>query len=266
MRRSTFLPAVASVLILGACSRGEVRVVTSIEVTGAEGTETRMLDDIEVHLLPYDRDPVFDSLEAAADTPEPPIPPSLMEARDSIAAAEEVWRTMDDRWNQLRDSLTTLNDVMADYSPAESRYIELFNLYGDLEGEYNSLDRGKDAAFQRFTSLQEASSAQSDSIRFLRDQWADDAFAEAVLVFDAKAEAAGREAQVDTTGTDIDVGVAGAPGTAVFTGLKAGTWWVHARYEEVYTELYWNIPVEVEGGEPVVVELTRENAELRPIL
>ncbi len=33
--------------------------------------------------------------------------------------------------------------------------------------------------------------------------------------------------------------------------------------EEVYTELYWNVPVTVVKGEPVTVTLTRSNASVR---
>ena len=35
------------------------------------------------------------------------------------------------------------------------------------------------------------------------------------------------------------------------------------RHDLPYTELYWNIPVEVQRGEPVQVKLTRETAEIR---
>jgi hypothetical protein len=38
---------------------------------------------------------------------------------------------------------------------------------------------------------------------------------------------------------------------------------VYARYELAYTELYWNVPIEVTGGEPTTVVLTRANADER---
>ena len=45
--------------------------------------------------------------------------------------------------------------------------------------------------------------------------------------------------------------------------MKPGVYWVHARYELAYMELYWNVMVTVVKGEPHQVRLTRENAEER---
>lgn len=264
MRRSTLTLAAASTLILGACSGGEVVVTAAIEVTGAEGTRVQTLDDIEVELIPFDRDQIFDSLAAAANTPEPEIPQELLEAQDSISAAQERWQAMNDRWSQLRDSLQALNEAMSRYSPAEARYREMFSIYNELEGEYNRLDTQKQQAFERFDELQQASVDQENEVRMRRNTWADDAFADVGAIYEAREREAGREIQVDTTGSPVAVGVEGAPGTARFTGLRSGTWYVHARYALPFSELYWNIPVEVEGGETVTVELTRENAIERP--
>ena len=36
-----------------------------------------------------------------------------------------------------------------------------------------------------------------------------------------------------------------------------------ARFELPYTELYWNVPIEVKRGEPNEVKLTKENAKTR---
>lgn len=266
MRRSILTVAAASTLILGACAGGEVVVTAAIEV-GQEGNmRTQTLDDIVIELVPFNRDEVFDSLAAAAPDPEPEIPADLLAAQDSIAAAQAEWQSMDARWSQLRDSLASLNETLGRYSPAETRYRELFTLFNELEGEYNRLEDQKERAFERFTSLSEANLEQQNEVRIQRENWAADAFAEVDAVFTAKERAAGREIQVDTTGSPISVGVQGEAGTARFTGLSEGTWYVHARYELPFTELYWNVPVEVVGGETVVVELTRENAIERPKL
>jgi hypothetical protein len=45
--------------------------------------------------------------------------------------------------------------------------------------------------------------------------------------------------------------------------VKPGAYWVYARYETAYTELYWNLPIVVEGGEPLTVKLNRSNADER---
>jgi hypothetical protein len=47
---------------------------------------------------------------------------------------------------------------------------------------------------------------------------------------------------------------------------RSGNWWLYARFELPYQELYWNIPVEVSRGDPIEIRLTRENAEVRPKL
>ena len=38
---------------------------------------------------------------------------------------------------------------------------------------------------------------------------------------------------------------------------------MYARYELAYTELYWNVLITVESGDPMQVRLTRENAQER---
>ena len=261
MSRSIFVLAAAT-LALGACSRGEVAVTVAIDVPDPEqegAVRTQVLDGVEVQLLPFDRDAVFDSLASAAATPEPAIPADVLEAQDSIAAAQERWQALESRWATLRDTLTAINDIMQNYSPAEARYRQLFNLYNNFDDEYARVDAQKGRAFERYDSISQANIARGREIRIELDNWAADAFADVDAVFLAKAREAGREVQADTT----DLAEAG--GTVTFQGLKSGTWWVSARYALPITELYWNVPVEV-GGDPVAVELNRENAEERPRL
>ena len=54
-----------------------------------------------------------------------------------------------------------------------------------------------------------------------------------------------------------------ASGIADGFEAKAGDYWVTARYELPYTELYWNVPITVVRGDPIQVRLTRENATSR---
>ena len=56
-----------------------------------------------------------------------------------------------------------------------------------------------------------------------------------------------------------------AVGVAEFEAA-AGDYWVTARYELPYTELYWNISMSVVRGEPLQVRLMRDNASSRPKL
>ena len=103
-----------------------------------------------------------------------------------------------------------------------------------------------------------ANLTMADEIKIQRENWASDVFVDVGDVFDAKMQAARREIVTDT---------ADAQGmTHNLTGLRAGTWWVHARYPLPFTELYWNVRIEVVSGEPLEVRLTRGNALERPVL
>ena len=75
------------------------------------------------------------------------------------------------------------------------------------------------------------------------------------------------DAGIRTAGAGLDLAAdtTDANGVATELMVKPGEYWVHARYEEVYSELYWNVPVSVARGEPVTVTLNRSNAQVRPI-
>lgn len=258
MKRSTILAATLGCLLIAACGPGQVVVTAEIDMPDPEGqgTVTQALSDKEVQLLPYDRDQIFDSLEAAYSEPEPPIPDSLREARDEVAAAQREWRQLESRWNSLRDTLQQVSDAMDRLNRGETRYRELFQQFQDMEGELNTIETQVEEAFQRFDSLQQGIIAQSEALALEREDWADRAFADAGAVIQAKIEQAGLEPRIDTTD---------ASGMVTFDA-PPGQWWVHARHELPYAELYWNVPVDVTREGPIEVTLTRQNAEERPNL
>ena len=107
MRRSA-LPFAMSLLVAAAAS-GPQQVVVTIEIDvddpDGDGTITRALSDIEVRLIPFDRDAVFDSMTTAFGTPEPAIPAALVEARNEVRVAQEEWQQSQTRWNAIRDTL-----------------------------------------------------------------------------------------------------------------------------------------------------------------
>lgn len=258
MRRSWIVLMLFGSLIAVACGPGQVVVTAEIEVPNpeGEGTVVRPIADTEIQFIPFDRDAVFDSLATAFGTPEPPIPEDLLAAQDSIAIAQAEWRTAESRWGTLRDRLQALTDEMAGLNPAEGRYVALYREFQDGEGQLNRVEREKDQAFARFTSLQEGIIRQADSVRIMRENWADQAFASATDVFVAKLREQAREIVVDTTD---------AAGVAT-TEVPPGQWWVHARHDLPFEELYWNIPITVERGDPVPVQLVEATAEKRPKL
>ena len=95
-----------------------------------------------------------------------------------------------------------------------------------------------------------------DPFSVLYDEWADEAFLDVDAVMLAHQRGSGRDIASDTTD---------ASGLATFE-VKPGTYWVHARYEEPYSELYWSVPVTVARGEPFLFTINRGNAIQRPKL
>ena len=258
MRRT--LPYVLT-LLLGAVACGPTDVVVMMEIqvddpSGA-GRVTQALSDIEVQLAPYDRDAVFDSLENAYPEPEPEVPAELAAARAEVQAAQQEWDEAQRRWGILRDTLTQISSTLEGLPRTDAEYIVLFREYSDFESEYNAVEQEVNAAFERFDSLQQGTIRASDSVRILQDNWADEAFAGVSEVFRAKQLESGLDIVVDTTD---------ASGVARDLAVRAGQYWATARYELAYSELYWNVPVTVEGRDPVEVRLTQDNAEERPIL
>lgn len=258
MKRSTLLFSAFAALGLTACSPAQVVVTAQIEVEDPVSGQmvTRQLSDMEVWLLPYDRDQVFDSLTAAAAAPEPQVPAELSEAQTAIRDAQEEWRAAENRWNTLRDTLQKLNTAMEEFLPSETQYRMMFNDYNDLEAQYSQVERSKDALFTRFDSLSSENIARAQGYQMRIDEWGDEAFVDFDGVVLAKIRGSGLDAAADTTD---------ANGVAPDFSVPPGEYWAYARYEEVYSELYWNVPVSVARGEPVTVTLNRSNAQVRPI-
>ena len=257
MTRSNFLPVILGAALLSAC--GPTQVVVTAEIAQndqSQDAEPRALGDLEIRLFPYDRDAIFDSLTAVAARPEPPIPDSVLAAQNQVAESQQTWRDAEARWNTLRDTLRTLSDELDQMNRQQGQYRVLYNEFQDMEDEYADVEDERDAAFEAFTSLQGASLAAAQEIRLLRETWADEAYAEVGVAMTAHERASGLQVLADTTD---------ANGIAEFEA-DAGDYWVTARYELPYTELYWNISITVVRGEPLQVRLMRDNASSRPKL
>lgn len=258
MTHGKFFLALLGTALLSAC--GPTEVVISAEISPedpSQGGEPMALGDLEIRMVPYDRDVIFDSLTAVATTPQPAIPDSVLNAQNAVADAQQAWRDTEARWSLLRDTLQTLSAELDQMSRSQGQYRVLFRDFQDLDEEYAAVERQRDAAFEDFTSLQGASMAAAEETRLIREQWADEAFAEVGVVMVAHERASGLATLYDTTD---------ASGIARGFLAKAGDYWVTARHELPFTELYWNVPVTVVGGEPQQVRLTRDNALVRPKL
>lgn len=245
-----FMVLITAVSTLGACT-GQVQVQAQLENTDGEITPLR---ELEIMALPYDRDAVFDSLEAAHGTSAPQVPDSLVQLQAAIAAAQSEYSEAEQRWGQARDSAKTLNEELAKLNRASPQYRLMHRDFLDQEDRIRQSERTRDQAFNRFTGLQDRFRMAAQEYSTRREAWGDEAFASVDSIFMLRVEQLGREMAADTTD---------ANGIATFT-LKTGEWWIHARYELPFDELYWNEPVTVTRGEPQVVQLTRATAEVRP--
>ena len=256
MKRFLVLLSAALPLALAACEQPQVTVQAALPQEGAEGAVA--LGDLPVRLLPYNRDAIFDSLEAAYGEPEPEIPADLLEQQAAVQQAQTEWRAAEERWGTVRDSLRSISDRLTQMQNQGLRttpqYRQLFEQFGRLEAEERTVNQRQQAAFQRFDQLQRQVLSRADSIRVVREAWAERAFADFPQIVESRLQAAGVEELADTTN---------ANGTAVFT-VPEGQWWVYARYTLPYEELYWNLPVEV-TGEGQTVQLTPAKAERRPV-
>jgi hypothetical protein len=243
----------AAVLVLGMVGCEQPQVVVEVGITAEGSGEVLPLPDLPVRLLPYDREAVLDSLEAASKEPQPPIPPELLAQQQQVQLAQSAWREAEGRLASVRDSIRAINERLS--TGAASSAETLRARLQSLDAEEQRVNQEMQLAFAQFDSLQQETTAATDSIRNLRDTWAQQAFADFNQVIAAKLQRAGRGEHADTT----DAG-----GIASFRA-ENGRWWVYARYTLPYEELYWNIPIDTSSDSTHVV-LTRENAEVRPIL
>ncbi len=256
MRRT--LPfALSLILAAAACGPAEVVVTMEIDVANpdVDGMMQIALADVEVQLIPFDRDAVFDSMTSSFGTPEPEVPQDLIDRRAEVQSAQAEWDAATRRWATIRDTLSTISEVLETLNRGSGDYVVLFREFNEWDSQLGAAEREQERTFTIFDELQQGTIRASDSVRVLQDNWADDAYTGVGTVFSEKQRVLGLDWVMDTTDAN---GVARG-GLMV----KPGQYWVYARYEMAYTELYWNLPITVEGGEPLTVSLTRSNAEER---
>lgn len=247
-----------AVLVLGVVGCEQPQVVVEVGFTAEGSGEVLPLPDLPVRLLPYDREAVLDSLEAASSEPQPPIPPELLAQQQQVQLAQSAWRAVEGRLTAVRDSIRALNERLSGTGAGAAGSPDTQGLRArlqSLEAEEPRVNQEMQAAFAQFDSLQQHTTAATDSIRNLRDTWAQQAFADFNQVIAAKLQQSGQGEHADTTD---------ARGLAGFRA-ENGRWWIYARYTLPYEELYWNIPIET-AADSTHVKLNRENADVRPIL
>ena len=257
MRRSFLVSTVIGSLFVTACGPGQVAITAEIDLPNPEGEGTIVapLADLVLEFAPFDRDAIFNSLADAFPIPEPQVPADLLEAQAEIADADAAWRASEDTWASARDRQIQITQEMEGLNPAEARYLQLYNEFQDLDGRVGRAEGAKDRAFEMYTGLQEGFILRRDSMRIVKGQWAEEAFESYYVVAEEKTVETGMEMVVDTTDAAGMVQV----------DLPPGEWWVHARYEEAWSNLYWNEHITVVRGEPQPFVLSRQNAKIRDI-
>jgi len=256
MTRIRSCAALLGIVAAAACGgTGDLMVHAQLQNESGEATP---LADLEVRALPYNRDLIFDSLKAAAEAagnPEPAIPDSIQQMQTDIAAANTEYSAADAQWATARDSLRSIKDRLDRMSRSSGEYRLLYNDFNDQETREAQAKRRADAAFARFDDLQKRFANLSEELKIVRGDWADRAYAPVDSLLELKVAAAGRDPVADTTD---------ANGGAPFV-LPAGTWWITARYDLPFEQLYWNVQVEVAKGEVQELVLNRDNAIRRPL-
>jgi hypothetical protein len=133
----------------------------------------------------------------------------------------------------------------------------VFNEVSDLFDQEAAAQRQMNQSFDRFQGLQDRYSTRAQEIRLAREQWEDAAYNDFERVVALRL----RELRMEPAADTLD-----ANGVARVRGLRSGDWWITARYDLPFEELYWNIPITVGRGDQVQVQLTRQTAEVRPKL
>jgi hypothetical protein len=245
-------------LVLGACGPGQVVVTAEIDRSDPETGEMQVqpVGDLPLQFLPFDRDAIFDSLTQAAPSPEPELSAELEQMREQYLEVQAASRDAEIEWLTRRERLQEISREMEQYAQGESRYRQLFAEFEDQEALLNDAERRMNEYFGELEELQRTVLDELNAARIRQETWEDEAFADYGDVIDVRLAESGREIAYDTTD---------ATGMAR-TQVPPGTWWVYARYRLPTEELYWNVRVEVERGDPIEVRLNRENAETRPVL
>lgn len=250
MRMKSGFIALAVVLTAGLAACGGNQVAVQVTDEDPQG-ELQSIEDTEVEFLPYDRDSVFEALESQAAEPQPAIPDTLRALYAEIIERQEEWRSAERQWQSWRDSLKSLSSAMEGMNESSAEYKRMYSAFTNLEPKVQGLNQQKNEAFEAFDSLQTRTLNFADSIRALRDAWAQTAYEGYVATTDSIVQARGREVVRDTTDA----------GGWVDVTLPGGQWWVHARASRPFEEVYWNVPLQASGTD--TLRLTPENAEIR---
>ncbi len=249
MRVQRFSPALLAGVALTLAGCGGSPVTVEVVADGPSGPVPQA--NIEVRMFPFDRDSVFDALDAQASTPKPQVSEDMLQTFGEIGVLQEQWRAKDTEWAESRDQLQTLSEQLQGLDRRSRDYMQKYDQFGELETRVNRLEREKVALFQEFTSLQESVATRVDSFRIARNSWEENTYAEYFDIEQELLKAAKAEILADTTG---------AEGTVTMK-IPSGNWWLVSRVPTARGELYWNI--RLDPGATETIRLSPENGEDR---
>ncbi len=218
-----------------------VRVMTE----SADGPKPQA--NLPVQFLPFDRDSVFDALDAQASTPRPEMSAELQAQAERVADLQSQWRTRDIEWANEREALLQLSARLDNMDRRDPAYRRLYEQFNQGESRVNRLNTDKTTLFDQFTEAQGAVAASKDSFRIVREAWEEEAYAGYFEI--TTRLLGGDEVREDTTNAD---------GYAAMK-LPSGNWWITTRVPVGDGELYWNVPVDDRES----VTLDESNGETR---
>jgi hypothetical protein len=249
--RRSFL-IVSAAIALSACGRSEVTVQVLGE--GADGPVPQA--NLEVFFYPFDRDSVFDALDAEASTPKPEIPQQMLATFAQIRSLQEEWREKESAWSEARDRMQRLSEEMQAMDPrsrGSREYMSKYEEFEQLEGVEGRLNSEKQALFEQFTAMQDSVTTQVDSFKAVRDTWEDEAYAGYFEIEQSLVTELGRQVFADTTGAE----------GYVTQLLPSGDWWVNARIRVPVGELAWSLQIDPSQVDTLRLDLSNGQERIR---
>jgi hypothetical protein len=225
-------------------------VAVRVSIPGPDSVETPVTG-IGLIALPYDRDSVLKTLEAAAKTPRP----ATAELDSLFQAFRQPFTNYSAttyRVNQLRDSLSELKNQLDSMPRNAPEYTRQYARFSRLTDSLGAAQRRNQRARVALDRARAQFVDRSDSLRTLIRHWEDSTYQGYDSIVRGIALRRGRDPVTDTTGSD---------GWARLH-LRGDRWWIYGRSWDATdpnAEWYWNMPVE---GDTVL--LSSRNGRRQP--
>lgn len=249
-KRSFFL-IIGTAVTLSACGGSDVTVQVLGE--GADGPIPQA--NLEVFFYPFDRDSVFDALEAAAASPKPEMSADVRAAYELSQSLQREWTEKEAEWSVARERLLTLSEEMQAMDPRSRgtrEYMSKYEEFEQLEGVATRLERENKELFDQFTALQDSAATRVDEFTAVRDTWEDDAYTGYFDIEQSLVAEMGQQVFADTTSAD----------GYVTRRLPGGDWWIDTRIPTPEGELVWYMLINAADGDSLRLDHT--NGEERP--